>query len=210
MEVRHSPFDVAIALLKSWFMSGTLPAKGRISAIVNTKLKKMATIQKITTNLWFNDQAEDAARFYTSVFKNSRIGKTTRYGKEGYEIHKMPEGSVMTIEFWLNDQAFVGLNGGPIFKFNESISFIINCETQEEIDYYWNTLSEGGDPKSQVCGWLKDKYGLSWQVVPSILSELISDGDKEKSGRAMKAMLQMKKLDIDKLKKAAEGQEISV
>lgn len=164
----------------------------------------MATMQKITTNLWFDRQAENAAKFYTSVFKNSKIGKTTHYGKEGFEIHRMPEGTVMTIEFTLEGQPFVGLNGGPIFQFNESISFIINCDTQDEVDYYWNKLGEGGDEKAQVCGWLKDKFGLSWQVVPTILSELISSPDKEKTECVMKAMLQMKKLDIADLKEAYE------
>src|SRR5687767_5911399 len=134
----------------------------------------MATMQKITSNLWFDTQAEEAANHYVSIFKNSSIGKTTHFGKEGYEIHKMPEGTVMTVEFTIEGQKFVALNGGPIFKFNEAISFIVNCETQEEIDYYWNKLSEGGDKKAQQCGWLKDKYGLSWQVVPTILDDLIS------------------------------------
>src|SRR4051794_29815788 len=119
----------------------------------------MATMQKITTNLWFDDQAEAARKFYTSIFKNSEIGKTSYYGKEGYEIHGRKEGTVMTAEFSLNGQGFVALNGGPHFKFNEAISFIINCEGQEEVDYYWNKLGEGGDEKAQMCGWLKDKYG---------------------------------------------------
>ena len=165
----------------------------------------MATIQKITPNLWFDQQAEDAAKFYTTIFKDSRIGKISRYGKEGFEVHGMPEGTVMVIEFWLAGQQFLALNGGPHFKFNEAISFVINCDTQEEVDYYWDKLKEGGDPKAQMCGWLKDRYGLSWQVVPTVLDELVSDPDPEKAGRAMKAMLQMKKLDIAALKKAYEG-----
>ena len=165
----------------------------------------MATIQKITPNLWFDQQAEDAAKFYTTIFKDSRIGKISRYGKEGFEIHGMREGTVMVIEFWLAGQQFLALNGGPHFKFNEAISFVINCDTQEEVDYYWNKLKEGGDPKAQMCGWLKDRYGLSWQVVPTVLDELVSDPDPEKAGRAIKAMLQMKKLDIAALKKAYEG-----
>jgi predicted 3-demethylubiquinone-9 3-methyltransferase (glyoxalase superfamily) len=163
----------------------------------------MATTQKITSCLWFNNQAEEAAKFYTSVFKNSKIGRIARYGKEGREIHGMPEGSVMTIEFQLDNMSFVGLNGGPHFKFNEAVSFVINCDTQEEIDHYWNKLSEGGDPKAQQCGWLKDQFGLSWQVVPSILEKLLSDPDKEKAGKAMNAMLKMKKMDIAVLKYAA-------
>lgn len=170
----------------------------------------MANFERITPNLWFDTQAEDAANFYTSIFKNSRIGKIARYGKEGFEVHHMPEGSVMTIEFWLDGQKFLGLNGGPIFKFNEAISFVINCASQEEVDYYWDKLSEGGDPKSQVCGWLKDKFGLSWQVVPTEMGELLSNPDREKAGRAMQAMLKMKKLDIGALKKAFEGKTETV
>src|SRR5882724_6565447 len=121
----------------------------------------MATLQKITSNLWFNNQAEEAAKHYTSIFKNSGIGRITRYGKEGFEIHKQPEGSIMTVQFWLEEQEFVALNGGPDFKFNEAISFIVNCRAQDEIDYYWEKLSEGGDKNAQMCGWLKDKFGLS-------------------------------------------------
>jgi predicted 3-demethylubiquinone-9 3-methyltransferase (glyoxalase superfamily) len=162
----------------------------------------MATMQKIISNLWFDTQAEEAAKYYVSIFKNSSIGKITYFGKEGFEIHKMPEGTVMTVEFTLEEQKFVALNGGPIFKFNEAISFIVNCATQEEIDYYWNKLSEGGDKKAQQCGWLKDKYGLSWQVVPTILDDMIADPDSRKSAAAMRAMLKMKKLDIKKLEEA--------
>jgi predicted 3-demethylubiquinone-9 3-methyltransferase (glyoxalase superfamily) len=161
--------------------------------------------QKITPCLWFDSQAEEAARFYTSVFKNSGIGRIARYGKVGFEIHGRPEGTVMTVEFAIEGQAFTALNGGPIFKFNEAVSLQVLCETQEEVDYYWEKLSEGGDEKAQQCGWLKDKYGLSWQIVPKVLSELVSDPDSEKSQRAMQAMLQMQKLDIDKLKQAYEG-----
>ena len=133
------------------------------------------------------------------------MGRTTYYGKEGYEIHGRKEGTVMTAEFWLNGQGFVALNGGPHFKFNEAISFIVNCDGQEEVDYYWNKLGEGGDEKAQMCGWLKDKYGLSWQIVPTILPKLISDSDPSKAGRVMKAMLQMKKLDIEALQEAYDG-----
>ena len=165
----------------------------------------MATTQKITSNLWFDNQAEDAARFYTSIFKNSSIGRISRYGKEGYEIHGRPEGSVMTVEFWLDEQGFVALNGGPHFKFNEAVSFIINCEDQQEVDHYWNNLTQGGDEKAQVCGWLKDKFGLSWQVVPKILPELVNDADPEKAGKAMKSMMQMKKIDIATLEKAVNS-----
>ena len=161
--------------------------------------------QKITPNLWFDTNAEEAVNFYVSIFKDSEIGRITRYGNEGQEIHKMPEGTVMTIEFKIEGQEFVALNGGPIFQFSESVSFIINCETQDEVDYYWEKLSEGGDVRAQVCGWLKDKFGLSWQVVPTILTELILDQDQAKANRVMAAMLKMIKLDIETLKNAYDG-----
>ena len=162
----------------------------------------MATLQKISSCLWFDDQAEDAANFYMTVFKNSELGRISRYTKEGFEIHNMPAGSVMTVEFFLEGERFMALNGGPAFKFSEAISFVINCDTQEEIDYYWEKLSEGGDEKSQQCGWLKDKYGLSWQVVPTALANMFLDHESEGAQRAMRAMLQMKKLDIEKLQEA--------
>lgn len=152
--------------------------------------------------MWFDNQAEEATKFYTSIFRDSKIGKVTRYGKEGYEIHRMPEGTIMTAEFQIEGQKFVALNGGPYFKFTEAISFVINCETQEEVDYYWKKLSEGGDEKAQMCGWLKDKYGLSWQVIPTVLVQMLQDKDKKKSEKVMGAMLQMKKIDIEALKKA--------
>ena len=161
-------------------------------------------MQKISPCLWFDDQGEEVAKFYTSIFKDSKIGDVTRYGKEGYEIHGKEEGTVMTAEFEIEGQKFLGLNGGPIFKFNEAISFQVYCETQEEVDYYWEKLSEGGDEKAQQCGWLKDKYGVSWQIVPNILIKMLKDKDYEKSQRVMKAMLQMHKLDISTLKKAYE------
>jgi len=161
-------------------------------------------MQKISPCLWFDDQGEEAAKFYTSIFKDSKIGDVTRYGKEGYEIHGREEGTVMTVEFEIEGQKFLALNGGPIFKFNEAISFQVYCETQEEVDYYWEKLSEGGDEKAQQCGWLKDKYGVSWQIVPNILIKMLKDKDSEKSQRVMKAMLQMHKLDISILKKAYE------
>ncbi|MEG0774864.1 VOC family protein [Clostridium sp.] len=163
-------------------------------------------IQKITTNLWFDTQAEEAANFYVSIFNNSNIGKITYYGKERHEIDDISEKAVMTVEFQLEGQKFIALNGGTQFKFTEAISFIINCESQEELDYYWEKLSEGGDEKAQVCGWLKDKYGVSWQIVPSDLMEMISGPDTEKSERVMKALLQMKKkIDIEALRQAYEG-----
>ena len=161
-------------------------------------------MQKISPCLWFDDQGEEAAKFYTSIFKDSKIGDVTHYGKEGYEIHGREEGTVMTVEFEIEGQKFLGLNGGPTFKFNEAISFQVYCETQEEVDYYWEKLSEGGDEKAHVCGWLKDKYGVSWQIVPIILIEMLKDKDSEKSQKVMKAMLQMHKLDISTLKKAYE------
>jgi len=165
--------------------------------------------QKITPNLWFNTQAEQAAELYTSIFKYSKIGKITRYGKERKEeigeVDGILEGTVMTVEFQLDGQEFVALNGGPLFKFTEAISFIVNCENQDELDYYWEKLSEGGDEKAQNCGWLKDKFGVSWQIIPSTLTEMVSDPDPEKSERVMKAMLQMKKIDIKTLMQAHEG-----
>jgi predicted 3-demethylubiquinone-9 3-methyltransferase (glyoxalase superfamily) len=169
----------------------------------------MAVVQPITPCLWFDSQAEEAARFYTGIFKNSKIGTIARYGEAGHEVHGQPAGKVMTVAFELNGQPFTALNGGPQFKFNEAISFQIMCRTQEEVDHYWNKLSQGGDPKAQQCGWLKDKFGLSWQVVPTVLIEMISDPDKEKSGRAMEAMLPMKKIDIAELERAYAGEEVS-
>jgi predicted 3-demethylubiquinone-9 3-methyltransferase (glyoxalase superfamily) len=166
----------------------------------------MTAMQSITPCLWFDNQAEEAARYYTGIFKNSKIGTISRYGEAGREVHGQKAGTVMTVEFELNGQPFTALNGGPIFKFNEAISFQIMCRTQEEVDHYWNKLSEGGDKDAQQCGWLKDKYGLSWQVVPTVLAEMMSDPDKEKSGRAMESMLQMKKLDIAELQRAFAGE----
>jgi predicted 3-demethylubiquinone-9 3-methyltransferase (glyoxalase superfamily) len=172
----------------------------------------MPIAQKITPNLWFNNNAEEAVNFYVSVFsqregvsKNSQVEKISRYGKEGFEVHGQKEGTVLTIEFQLAGQLFVALNGGPDFKFNEAISFIINCEWQEEVDYYWEKLSEGGDEKAQVCGWLKDKFGISWQIIPTILPEMLTDTDAEKSQRVMKEVFKMKKLDIATLERAYNG-----
>ena len=165
----------------------------------------MTTVQPITPCLWFDSQAEEAAGYYTGIFKNSKIGTITRYGEAGREVHGRPPGSVMTVAFELNGQPFTALNGGPVFKFNEAISFQIMCRTQEELDHYWNKLTVGGDKQAQQCGWLKDKYGLSWQVVPTVLVEMMKDPNKEKAGRVMEAMLQMKKLDIAELERAFEG-----
>ena len=163
------------------------------------------TTQKITPCLWFDNQAEEAARFYTTIFNNSKIRRISHYGKEGYEIHGRPEGTVMTVEFEIAGQAFTALNGGPIFKFNEAVSFQVHCETQEELDYYWEKLSAGGDETAQQCGWLKDRYGLSWQVIPAVLTQLLGDPGSEKSQRAMKAMLQMKKIDMEEIMRAYDN-----
>jgi predicted 3-demethylubiquinone-9 3-methyltransferase (glyoxalase superfamily) len=160
---------------------------------------------KITPFLWFDTQAEEAARLYTSIFKNGRILNVTRYGKAGHEIHGRPEGSVMTVVFELDGQPFTALNGGPIFKFTEAVSFQVLCESQEEVDHFWEKLSEGGDPQAQQCGWLKDRFGLSWQIVPSVLLDMLGGPDSAKSQRATEAMLQMKKLDIAKLRAAYDG-----
>ncbi len=157
-------------------------------------------MQRITPCLWFDDKAEEAAKFYVSIFKNSKLGNTTRYGEAAAEVSGRPNGSVMTATFEIEGQEFVALNGGPHFKFSEAISFMVKCETQEEIDEMWEKLSQGGE-KGQ-CGWLKDKYGLSWQIVVPMLDEMLQDKDAEKSERVMKAILQMDKLDIKTLKHA--------
>jgi predicted 3-demethylubiquinone-9 3-methyltransferase (glyoxalase superfamily) len=158
-------------------------------------------MQKITPFLWFDDQAEQAVKVYTSIFKNSKLGRVLRYGEEAAKTTGRPMGSVLTIEFEIEGQKFVALNGGPIFKFNESISFVVNCETQEEVDYFWERLTTDGGQESQ-CGWLKDKFGVSWQVVPTVLIDMLHDKDPRKSERVMQAMLQMQKIDINKLKEA--------
>jgi predicted 3-demethylubiquinone-9 3-methyltransferase (glyoxalase superfamily) len=160
-------------------------------------------MQKITTFLCFDTQAEEAARFYTSLFKNSEIKSVSRYPSEGEDVTGKPEGSVMTVTFQLDGQEFIALNGGPQIKFNEAVSLVVNSETQEEIDELWAKLTEGG---SEVqCGWLKDRYGLPWQIVPPVLNEMLRDKDRAKAGRVMKAMLQMKKIDIQTLERAYRG-----
>lgn len=156
-------------------------------------------MKSITPFLWFNTNAEEAINFYTSIFKDSKVGKISRYGEAG----PGPKGSVMTAEFWINGQQFLALNGGPQFKFNEAVSFVVGCDTQEEIDMLWDKLSEGGEQRQ--CGWLKDKFGLFWQIVPTNMGELMAGKDPEKSKRAMTAMLQMTKLDMNVLKKAYDG-----
>jgi predicted 3-demethylubiquinone-9 3-methyltransferase (glyoxalase superfamily) len=159
---------------------------------------------KITPFLWFDDKAEEAAQFYTSIFKNSKIGKIARYDEASANASGRPKGSAMTVPFELDGQEFVALNGGPIFRFTEAISFIVNCESQEEIDYYWEKLSAGGDPAAQQCGWLKDKYGLSWQINPAALGDMLTGPDPARAARVMQAVLQMKKIDLAKVQKAYE------
>ena len=161
-------------------------------------------MQKITPFLWFDTQAEEAVNFYVSIFKNSRIGTIARYGDKGAEISGKANGTVMTVAFQLDGQQYIALNGGPHFKFTEAISFSVNCETQEEVDEFWDKLSEGGEKGR--CGWLKDKYGLSWQVNPTVLGDLLQDKDREKRERVMNAMLKMDKIDIPTLKQAYKGQ----
>lgn len=163
----------------------------------------MQNIQRITPCLWFDDQAEEAAEFYTAIFSNSQIVNITRYGEAGNEIHEKPAGTVMTVAFELNGQLFTALNGGPAFQFNEAISFQVICQTQEEVDDYWEKLSAGGDETAQQCGWLKDRYGVSWQIIPNVLLEMLRDANTTKSQRAMTAMLQMKKIDISELLQAS-------
>jgi predicted 3-demethylubiquinone-9 3-methyltransferase (glyoxalase superfamily) len=162
----------------------------------------MATIktQQITPCLWFDTNAEEAVKFYLSIFKNSKMGKISRYGKGA----PMPEGTALTVTFKIGGQEFMALNGGPYFKFTEAVSFVVNCKTQKEVDYYWEKLSKGG--AKVECGWIKDKFGLSWQIVPAILGQLMSAKNPEKSSRVMQAVLKMKKLDIKALEKAYRGQ----
>jgi predicted 3-demethylubiquinone-9 3-methyltransferase (glyoxalase superfamily) len=167
--------------------------------------KRSKNMQKITPFLWFDGQAEDAVKFYTSIFKNSKIGRILRYGEETAKVSESgrPVGSVLTIEFEIEGQKFVALNGGPQFKFNEAVSFVINCETQEEVDYFWGKLTADGGEES-ACGWLKDKFGVSWQVTPTVLIDMLHEKDAAKAERVMHAMLQMKKIDIKALKDAYE------
>ena len=159
-------------------------------------------MQKIIPFLWFDSQAEEAAKFYVSILKNSKIGRITRYGESGAEVSGRAKGTVMTVEFQLEGQDFVALDGGPIFTFSPAISFVVNCKTQKEVDELWEKLS--ADPKAEQCGWLKDKYGVSWQIVPTILNEMVQDENPMKSERVMKAMLQMKKIDMKALQEAYE------
>lgn len=165
----------------------------------------MATLQRIAACLWFDGQAEQAANFYTAIFPNSRIRQVARYPGVGQEIHRHAEGSVMTVDFELDGTPFTALNGGPNFHFTEAVSFQVMCESQQEVDHYWERLGDGGDPAAQVCGWLKDKFGLSWQVVPVLLLQMVSDYQSEASRRAFAAMMDMKKMDIAALQRAYDG-----
>jgi predicted 3-demethylubiquinone-9 3-methyltransferase (glyoxalase superfamily) len=166
----------------------------------------MQTVSKISPFLWFNRQAEEAANFYTSIFPNSRITEIARYPDYGQEFHGATAGTVMTVAFELDGQSFIAFNGGPVFRFNESISMTVYCDNQEEVDHYWERLGEGGDEAARQCGWLKDKYGLSWQIVPRVLPEMLVDPDPERAKRAFAAMMDMRKLDIAALKRAQAGQ----
>jgi predicted 3-demethylubiquinone-9 3-methyltransferase (glyoxalase superfamily) len=165
----------------------------------------MQLAHTIAPCLWFDDRGEEAARFYAAIFPNSKVVAVTRYSEAGQDIHGKEPGSVMTVEFVLNGQPFTALNGGPHFKFNEAVSFQVFCDTQAEIDHYWEKLSAGGDPKAQQCGWLKDKFGVSWQVVPRGMAEMLKDAASDGAKRAMAAVLKMKKLDIAALRKAYAG-----
>ena len=160
-------------------------------------------VQKITPFLWFDTNAEEAVKFYASIFKNSKVGNATRYDDAGAKASGQPKGSVMTIPFELEGQAFTALNGGPHFKFTEAISFVVNCGDQQEVDHYWDKLSAGG--QEIQCGWLKDRFGVAWQITPTVLPEMLQDKDPAKAKRVMEAMLTMKKIDIAVLKRAYEG-----
>lgn len=165
----------------------------------------MATLQRITPFLWFDRQAEEAATFYTSIFPNSRIVRTSRYPSAGQEVHRMPAGSVMVVVFELDGVEFSAMNAGPVFAFNEAISMVVNCDSQPEVDYYWDKLGAGGDPKARQCGWLKDRYGLSWQVTPRDIFRYFEPADSPAAARAFAAMMDMRKLDLDAIRRAYEG-----
>lgn len=165
----------------------------------------MPRVLRIAPCLWFDHQAEEAAACYTGIFPNSRIVAVARYGEAGRDIHRRPAGSVMTVTFELDRQPFTALNGGPVFTFNEAMSLQVFCDTQDEVDYYWDRLTAGGDPKAQQCGWLKDRFGVSWQVVPALVEQLLSDPTSPNSQRAFQAVMEMKKLDIAALRRAYEG-----
>jgi predicted 3-demethylubiquinone-9 3-methyltransferase (glyoxalase superfamily) len=165
----------------------------------------MARKQRISPCLWFSDQAEEAANYYVGIFKDARVNKVTRYSEVGQEAHGRPAGSVMTVEFELDGNEFTALNGGPVFTFNEAVSLQVFCDDQKEIDYFWDRLGAGGDPNAQQCGWLKDRYGLSWQVVPKGMEEMMEDANSPGAKRAMAAMMEMKKIDLAALERAYQG-----
>jgi predicted 3-demethylubiquinone-9 3-methyltransferase (glyoxalase superfamily) len=167
-------------------------------------MQRRENMQRITPFLWFDDQAEEAVKFYTSIFKNSKVGRVLRYDENAAKAAGRPLGSVLTIEFEIAGHKFTALNGGPEFKFNESISFVVHCDTQNEVDYFWDKLTADGGRES-ACGWLRDRFGVSWQVTPTVLIDMLHDKNSEKAGRVMKAMLQMQKIDIGKLKDAYAG-----
>ncbi|CAH0023876.1 unnamed protein product [Clonostachys rhizophaga] len=166
------------------------------------------SVKPLITCLWFDGTAEQAAEQYTSIFKNSKLGRKTYYLEAGKECHGQEPGSVMTVEFELNGQKFVGLNGGPMFKHNEAVSFQVDCEDQAEVDYYWDKLGQGGDEARRVCGWIADRYGVAWQVVPKVLKEMLDSEDKEAAGRVTVEMMGMKKMDIERLRSAFEGRHV--
>jgi predicted 3-demethylubiquinone-9 3-methyltransferase (glyoxalase superfamily) len=163
-------------------------------------------VSPITPCLWFDSEAEEAARFYTGIFRNSKITGISRYGEAGKEVHGQPAGKVLTVAFELDGRPFTALNGGPQFKFNEAVSFQIPCRNQEEIDYYWDKLTAGGDARAQQCGWLKDRYGLSWQVFPAAVMDMLQDQDRKKADRVMQAIMEMRKMDLKALERAYAGQ----
>jgi predicted 3-demethylubiquinone-9 3-methyltransferase (glyoxalase superfamily) len=172
-------------------------------------VRDMAIVQKITPCLWFDRSAEEAANFYVSIFGNSGIETITRYGRQGFERHGMPEGTVQTVTFRLEGQHFTALNGGPRYTLSPAVSLVVHCESQAEVDHFWDKLGERGDPTWQVCGWLRDRFGLSWQVVPQALFSMIADKDAAKAGRVMAAVMQMRKLDLATLQRAYEGDRAS-
>jgi predicted 3-demethylubiquinone-9 3-methyltransferase (glyoxalase superfamily) len=179
--------------------------RGDTLIVEERRWQDMAVVQKITPCLWFDNQAEEAAKFYVSIFENSGIETVTRYGSEGFEKHGKPAGSVLTVTFRLEGQTFTALNGGPQFTLSPAISLVVHCESQHEVDHFWGQLGAGGDPTWQACGWLKDRFGLSWQIVPEAFFAMLSAGDSVKSERAMKAIMQMKKLDLSALQRAYDG-----
>jgi predicted 3-demethylubiquinone-9 3-methyltransferase (glyoxalase superfamily) len=209
MEIKNLESDIKVLNNTSnSFPEGTNAVNRRLNKIPKQRLynyrKDKTIMEKISTCLWFDNQAEEATKLYTSIFKNSKIGTTSHYDEATSKASGMPAGSVLTITFEIEGRNFMALNGGPIFKFNESVSFMVNCKSQEEVDYYWNKLTEGGGQESQ-CGWLKDKFGVSWQIVPEKFYELMSSKDSEKTKRVLAAMLLMKKFIVADLQKAYDG-----